>query len=659
MPQRTSLSKMDLMSDKPIIAPSFSFVGRPQPRRTIVLGTLLTINHSVNSLRILLWRSSIMSSAMKGCIPPSLQVELKKHKIDFDAVHAILMTHTSDVGGAAAAALITSSKSLNVMDIMKKAGFLDWSFPTALDMLQHCHRLSTIVPPEFFSVWIPKMKTVVETAVTEYKYFCDLFTKSKLHTTLTSRHLVAAWKLALIARLEPSSAGSHQVASEAAIAFFREIFGIPSEANNNSIQCMEGVEATLASIRAMMNGPAHTGASASDHIIHTIDILYADTVPLKDAPLDLSQLAIDENIDYFLPEETVVTAQQQQSVRPILFSDAMELSEWIIANAFRDQVPVPRDPVDTGFVERCIRNLIEDAEVTIPNSGFVRVRNFGCDGEIAKAIIAVYFSIIGNEQAMTIATAVVLKAMSTNSRLHKNVPEMQLYKILEATECNTVKLLNCTDDVKPSLPRSLREELNNIEINVMDSLIWIKDGALAEMMEGLPEGFWPPPSLASEPSSETESSRDWAMIVCVFSKVTTMIKERLIEFVKVLGLESYMFIPFYETCRYCLREHMDLVWDRHIDHIILCSVYGVCRTCQFDLKFADILDAYVRLRQGFLGAATCNRIARHIVVDNQVGNIITFYNKAFVPQLKTYLLEDPTLQKYVEKRNKQQSMHPS
>lgn len=596
-----------------------------------------------------------MSSAMKGCIPASLQVELKKHKIDFDEVHAILMTHTSDVGGAAAAALITSSKSLNVMDIMKKAGFLDWSFPSALDLLQHCHRLSNIVGPEFFKLFIPRMKTVVETAVTEYKYFCGLFTNTALHTTLTSRHLVAVWKLAIIARIEPSTAGSHQVASEAAITCICQLFNIAMEPNGAIPFSGPGGEATVAALRAMI-GPVPMGGNVHDHILNTVDILYADSISLKDAPLDLSQLAIDENIDYFLPEDTVVTAQQQQSARPILFSDAMELSEWIIANAFRDQVPVPRDPVDSDFVERCIRNLIEDAEVTIPNSGFIRVRNFG-DNDIAKAIIAVYFSIVDNDQAMTIATAVVLKAMSTNSRLHKNVPELQLYKILEATECNTVSLLNCTDDVKPLLPRLLREELNNIEINVMDSLIWLKDGALAEMMEGLPEGFWPPPALSREPSSETESSRDWAMIVCVFSKVTAMIKERLIEFVKVLGLDAYMFIPIYETCRCCLRDHMDLIWDRHIDHIILCSVYGVCRACQFDIKFADILDAYIRLRQGFLGAATCNRIARHIVVDNQVSNIITFYNKAFVPQLKMFLLEDPTLQKYVEKRHKLQSMH--
>lgn len=588
-------------------------------------------------------------SAVKECIPPSLRKELQNLDIDFDSVHAILMTNTSDVRGATAAALIVGLKSLNILDIMKKAGFLDWSLPSALGVLEQCHRLSTVVSPDFFSSFIPSMRSIISNAVAEYKFFCGLFCFVELDKATDSRHLLAIWKLALIA-LNQSIATSHEQASIVAVEYACKFFNTGRTTGKVS-QEDEAIIALTKLISSVASGDV-----GDERFLKSIDRLYTEHVPTKDGPLDLSLLAVDENVDYFLSEDNVSPIYQgEKGSLPIIYSDAMELSEWIIATAFREQVPVPKEEVDGKYVERCMQNLIEDAQVVIPSSGFVKVRQFG-DSEVAKAIIAVYFSIMEIDEAMTIATTVVLKAMSTNSRLHKNIPEIQLYKILEATECNTVALLNSIDDVKPQLPRLLRAELSNVEINVMDSLVWIRDGPLSELIECLPDGFWPPPSLCPDSASAMESSRDWAMICCVFSKVTNMIKERLIGFVKLLGLDSYMFIPIFETCRYCLRERMNLVWDRHIDHIVLCSVYGVCRACEIKVMFADILDVYVRLREHFLGAATCNRIARHIVIDNQVGNIITFYNKVFVPELKTYLLKDPILKKFADKRKSVQPM---
>ena len=86
-------------------------------------------------------------------------------------------------------------------------------------------------------------------------------------------------------------------------------------------------------------------------------------------------------------------------------------------------------------------------------------------------------------------------------------------------------------------------------------------------------------------------------------------------------------------------------WDRHVDQLILCCVYGVGRSCgSKTLTFSKIIDGYVRCRQSVLGESTCQQIARRVRLaegdEDDTGSIIALYNKVFVPAVQDYLLDE-------------------
>jgi len=78
----------------------------------------------------------------------------------------------------------------------------------------------------------------------------------------------------------------------------------------------------------------------------------------------------------------------------------------------------------------------------------------------------------------------------------------------------------------------------------------------------------------------------------------------------------------------CLIHHSGLFKDRHIDQILLCSVYIVCKVLRpsTEIKFIDILAAY-RAQPQF------NReVYRTVLIkENQYGDLILFYNTIFAP----------------------------
>lgn len=122
--------------------------------------------------------------------------------------------------------------------------------------------------------------------------------------------------------------------------------------------------------------------------------------------------------------------------------------------------------------------------------------------------------------------------------------------------------------------------------------------------------------------------------------------------------------------RHLLRNNISLLYDRHVDQLILCTTYGVCKMMKFSptISFAKIIDIYTDMNKQRLGEAVCQRITRHIKLDcygagvndidfhldglnpqrrkqKSYGNIIYFYNQTYVPAMKQHLLRSASIKK--------------
>ena len=242
------------------------------------------------------------------------------------------------------------------------------------------------------------------------------------------------------------------------------------------------------------------------------------------------------------------------------------------------------------------------------------------------------------------------------------------------------------------LPRMLQRQLSQCEVLVIDSLLWSQERNysmdlvvidIISDIKGLPNkgpgSSWPPqvlePTLPEELADVGNRSRFKSelsrarpkppdhvyfeyiirkMLKIAFFRITALCNELSIP--PEYPVASQVWIAF----RFLLREKIELLYDRHVDQLLLCSLYGVCKIMKLepDLSFSRIIDAYTRVRVSELGERTCNRLVRQIKLSSHLrpsderGDIIKFYNVQFVPALKNHLLLSKSLKEATKQLQK-------
>ena len=241
----------------------------------------------------------------------------------------------------------------------------------------------------------------------------------------------------------------------------------------------------------------------------------------------------------------------------------------------------------------------------------------------------------------------------------------------------------------PPLPKRLIQDFKASETSLLESLIWARESkfgnALPDLIEELFERntngenitWWPVEALqptlleetidnttfdpdsviyptATMKSKETSEAdyRDYKVVVRIIEKLLKRSYQRIISLCQALDIPtaSPLVNHVWLSLRYLMRSRIDLLYDRHLDHWILCCLYGVAKQIKVrpEVKFLRIVDAYIAVRGPELGDLTCQRIAYNIKLESEWGNIINLYNMVFVPAMKDYLLSSKSLQKATE-----------
>ncbi|XP_048258242.1 retinoblastoma-associated protein-like isoform X2 [Haliotis rufescens] len=89
------------------------------------------------------------------------------------------------------------------------------------------------------------------------------------------------------------------------------------------------------------------------------------------------------------------------------------------------------------------------------------------------------------------------------------------------------------------------------------------------------------------------------------------------------------------TCfEYCITNKPALMRNRHIDQIMMCSLYGICKVVEKEIKFKTIVHMYRNLAH--VDQAVYKSAFIH---GSEFDSIIGFYNKVFMQNMKTYILQ--------------------
>ncbi|XP_013628358.1 PREDICTED: retinoblastoma-related protein 1-like isoform X1 [Brassica oleracea var. oleracea] len=179
----------------------------------------------------------------------------------------------------------------------------------------------------------------------------------------------------------------------------------------------------------------------------------------------------------------------------------------------------------------------------------------------------------------------------------------------------------------------------------------VKDRLLAS---GNVKSKLPPPPLQSAFASPTRPNPGGGGETCAetginifFTKINKLAAVRINGMVERLQLSQQIRESVYRLFQHVLTQQTSLLFNRHIDQIILCCFYGVAKVSmlsQMRLTFKEIVFNYRKQPQCkplvfgsvYVDSFHCRRQGR---VGPDHVNIITFYNDVFVPAAKTLLVE--------------------
>ncbi|XP_059156891.1 retinoblastoma-associated protein-like [Physella acuta] len=89
------------------------------------------------------------------------------------------------------------------------------------------------------------------------------------------------------------------------------------------------------------------------------------------------------------------------------------------------------------------------------------------------------------------------------------------------------------------------------------------------------------------------------------------------------------------TCfEHCVTKMPELLKNRHIDQIIMCCIYGICKVAEHEIKFKSIVSEYKNMPH-----ARPEVFKDVYISPDQTESIINFYNSVFVQTIKMYILQ--------------------
>ncbi|KAK1311419.1 Retinoblastoma-related protein [Acorus calamus] len=128
------------------------------------------------------------------------------------------------------------------------------------------------------------------------------------------------------------------------------------------------------------------------------------------------------------------------------------------------------------------------------------------------------------------------------------------------------------------------------------------------------------------------------------SKILKLAAVRVRNLAERLHLSQQVVERVYFLVQQILSLQTTLFFNRHIDQIILCSLYGVAKISQLNLTFKEIISSYRRqphckpqvFRSVFIAWPLTHRSGR---TGKEHVDIITFYNEIFIPSVRPLLVD--------------------
>ncbi|XP_052214919.1 retinoblastoma-associated protein-like isoform X4 [Dreissena polymorpha] len=141
----------------------------------------------------------------------------------------------------------------------------------------------------------------------------------------------------------------------------------------------------------------------------------------------------------------------------------------------------------------------------------------------------------------------------------------------------------------------------------------------------------------SKDSPETrapDTPRRSHALTMFFNKVCRLGYHRLKTLADLLRITSETQQKIWTCFEFCIISRPELLKDRHLDQIMMCSVYGICKVSDCEIRFKDIVKEYSTMSHAM------SDVYKQALLENGThDSIISFYNRVFMQCMKNYILQ--------------------
>ncbi|XP_068530796.1 retinoblastoma-associated protein isoform X2 [Anas acuta] len=280
---------------------------------------------------------------------------------------------------------------------------------------------------------------------------------------------------------------------------------------------------------------------------------------------------------------------------------------------------------------------------------------------------------------VVMSTYVRTASQSDGSSAETDLSFPWILNVFDLKAFDFYKVIESFIKVEPSLTRDMIKHLERCEHRIMESLAWQSDSPLFDLIKqskeregqtdqpepastlnvplqhnhtaadlylspvrspkkkasGHPHSATSNPDAQPAASSQSQKPQKSTSLSLFYKKVYLLAYNRLHTlFFRLLSehpdLEPLIWTLFQHT----LQNEYELMRDRHLDQIMMCSMYGICKVKNVDLRFKIIVSAYKELPN--TNQETFKRV---LIREEQYDSIIVFYNLVFMQKLKTNILQ--------------------
>ncbi|OWF52346.1 retinoblastoma-associated protein-like isoform X2 [Mizuhopecten yessoensis] len=245
-----------------------------------------------------------------------------------------------------------------------------------------------------------------------------------------------------------------------------------------------------------------------------------------------------------------------------------------------------------------------------------------------------------------------------------------ILEVFEIHPYDFYKVLESFIRAEPILTKEIVKHLQSIAIQILESLAWEEGSPLFDLLyDSIPAS--PPDGAGHEitPSSadlylspmrpplrtrgvspagtvlrttpltqqgnpDKPPPRRSQSLQFFLNKVSRLGFHRLQQLCNLLSVTRDLQHKIWTCFEYCITRKPDLLKNRHLDQIMLCSLYGICKVMEQEIKFKSIVQTYKDLPHSEQHVYKCA-----LIEGDKSDSIIGFYNKVFMHNMKTFILQ--------------------